>query len=117
MAGDDQVTSPGSANANQGVDPDSVSILGLGCGDDPCPPPIDFMTFVTSLSASAAFHLGLMPDPDTNVTNLNIPLARQTIDILQMLREKTLGNLNPDEQHQFDVILYDLKMRFIQRVG
>ena len=117
MAREDQVTSRGSTGTRSGVDPDSVSIMGLGCGDDPCPPPIDFNTFVASLSASAAFHLGLMPDPETNVTNLNIPMARQTIDILQMIREKTLGNLNPDEQHHIDVILYDLKMRFLQKVG
>ena len=97
--------------------PESVSIEDLGCGDEPCPPPIDFMTFVTSLSVSALLHLGVMPDPDSNVPSVNIPLARQTIDLVEMLREKTLGNLNDDEQQHIDGILYDLKLRFIQKVG
>lgn len=97
--------------------PDSVSIQNLGCGDEPCPPPIDFMTFVTSLSVSALLHLGVMPDPESNQPTVNIPLARQTIDLVEMLREKTLGNLNEDEQQHLDAILYDLKLRFIQRVG
>ena len=98
-------------------DPAAVSIQDLGCGEEPCPPPIDFMTFVTSLSVSALLHLGVMPDPETNLPSVNIPLARQTIDLVEMLREKTLGNLNDDEQQHIDGILYDLKLRFIQKVG
>lgn len=100
-----------------GHNPDSVSIQNLGCGDEPCPPPIDFVTFITSLSVSALLHLGVMPDPDTNLPSVNIPLARQTIDMLEMLREKTLGNLHEDEQRHIDNVLYDLKLRFIQKVG
>jgi hypothetical protein len=97
--------------------PDALSIHDLGCGDAPCPPPIDFMTFVTSLSVSALLHLGIMPDPESNLPSVNIPLARQTIDLVEMLREKTLGNLNEDEQQHIDGVLYDLKIRFIQKVG
>jgi len=98
-------------------DPDTLSLDALGCGDAPCPPPIDFLTFITSLSVSALLHLGVMPDPETNLPSVNIPLARQTIDLVEMLREKTLGNLNEDEQQHIDSILYDLKIRFIQKVG
>lgn len=97
--------------------PDTLSIHDLGCGDDPCAPPIDFMTFVTSLSVSALLYLGVMPDPESNLPSVNIPLARQTIDLVEMLREKTLGNLNEDEQQHLDGVLYDLKIRFIQKVG
>jgi len=98
-------------------DPDDLSIEDLGCGDDPCPPPIDFNTFVTSLSAGALFHMGVMPDPDTNRPMINIAMARQTIDLVAMLREKTLGNLRDDEQRHLDNVLYDLKIRFIRLVG
>jgi hypothetical protein len=97
--------------------PEDLSIDGLGCGDDPCPPPIDFVTFVTSLSAAALYHLGVMPDPDTNQKILNVPMARQTIDLIQMLREKTMGNLTASEQALVDGVLYDLKTRFIRVVG
>lgn len=98
-------------------DPDALSIEDLGCGDDPCPPPIDFSTFVTSLSVSALFHMGVMPDPETNRPSVNIPMARQTIDLVALLREKTLGNLREDEQRHLDNVFYDLKMRFIRIVG
>jgi len=97
--------------------PDDVSLSNVGCGDEPCPPPIDFVTFITSLSAAALLHMGVMPDPDTNQPNPNLPLARQTIDLVQMLREKTLGNLTDEEQHLIDGILYDLKMRYVKAAG
>lgn len=104
-------------NAQGAAEPDDLSIEGLGCGEDPCPPPIDFATFITSLSAAALYHLGVMPDPDTNRKVLNVPMARQTIDLIQMLREKTMGNLTTSEQGLVDGVLYDLKTRFIRVVG
>ena len=58
--------------------------------------PIDFATFVLSLSSSAAYHLGLAPHPEGEEegTCTNLPMAKQTIDILGILQEKTKGNLN-----------------------
>lgn len=76
--------------------------------------PIEFQTFVLSLSSSAMYHLGLIPNPDTNRPEKNLPLARQTIDILAMLRDKTQGNLNQDEQRMLDHLLYDLRVRFVE---
>ena len=75
---------------------------------------IDFQTFVLSLSSSAMYHLGLMPNPDTNRPEKNLPLARQTIDILAMLRDKTQGNLSQDEQRMLDHLLYDLRVRYVE---
>lgn len=76
---------------------------------------IDFRTFLLSLASTALLHLGAMPDPDTNTPQTNLPLARQTIDLLSILREKTAGNLTPDEDQLFENLLYDLRLRFVQQ--
>ncbi len=73
-------------------------------------PPIDFNTFVLSLSTSALMHLGAIPDSDTKA---NLPLARQTIDCLALLEEKTKGNLTGEEERLLSEILYDLRIRFL----
>jgi len=60
-------------------------------------PPVDFTNFVLSLSTSALFHFGDIPGPE-GVVRKNLPAAKQTIDILNMLGEKTKGNLNEQER-------------------
>jgi hypothetical protein len=77
-------------------------------------PSIDFATFVLSLSHSALMHLGEAPHPETNAVEKNIPLARQTIDLLGVLEEKTKGNLTGDEERLLHQVLYDLRMRFVE---
>jgi len=76
-------------------------------------PSIDFSTFILSLSASALMHLGELPDPVTQKKEKNLPQARQTIDIIDMLKEKTQGNLKEEEKRLVDNILYDLRMRYV----
>ncbi len=76
-------------------------------------PPIDFTTFVLSLSASALVHMGLTPAPDGQRHEPDLPLARQNIDILVLLQEKTKGNLTGAEERLLHQILFDLRMRFI----
>ena len=77
-------------------------------------PEIDFKTFVLSLSTSALLHFGEIPDPVTNEKEINLPLARQSIDILTMLQEKTKGNLNKEEEDLLENILYNLRMKYIE---
>jgi hypothetical protein len=77
-------------------------------------PKIDFATFVLSLSHSALVHLGDAPDPSGNVTHPNLELARQTIDLLALLEEKTRGNLVGQEEHVLSHALYDLRMRYVE---
>jgi hypothetical protein len=77
-------------------------------------PKIDFSTFVLSLSTSAFYHLGLAPDPDSGQTAApNLVLARHTIDTLEMLQEKTRGNLDAQEAHLIESLLFELRMRFV----
>jgi hypothetical protein len=77
-------------------------------------PEITFASFLISLSSSAFIHLGDIPDPVTGETKKDLPLAKQTIDLLGLLREKTRNNLQEDEEKLFDHLLYDLRMRFVR---
>jgi hypothetical protein len=66
------------------------------------------------LSTSALFHFGDFPDPEGGKTEKNLPAAKQTIDILDMLNEKTKGNLNENENNLIQGALYELKMRYVK---
>jgi hypothetical protein len=77
-------------------------------------PHVDFSTFVLSLSHSALMHLGEAPHPETGKVEKNLILARQTIDLLAMLEEKTKGNLAGDEERLIGQILFDLRMRYVE---
>ena len=77
-------------------------------------PRIDFSTFVLSMSTSALYQLGLVDGPEGDkLEQVNLLLARQTIDTLEMLREKTRGNLDDEEVKLFDGLIYELRMRFV----
>ena len=75
---------------------------------------VDFATFILSLSHSALVHLGEAPNPETNQVEKNVTLARQSIDLIAMLEEKTKGNLTGAEERLIGQILFDLRMRFIE---
>lgn len=81
-------------------------------------PPINFTNFVLSLSTSALFHFGDFPDPSGGAkTQKNLPAAKQTIDILDMIKEKTKGNLNEQENNLIEGVLYELKLRYVKEKG
>jgi hypothetical protein len=77
---------------------------------------ITFSTFVLSLNTAALVHLGEIPDPLTNKKQVNLTLAKQTIDTLEMLKEKTKGNLSLDEEKLLQSIIYELKLKFLKLV-
>ena len=80
-------------------------------------PEITFINFMLSLSTSAFIQLGEVEDPITQQTDKNFPLAKQTIDLIGMLREKTKGNLTSEEEKLMEHLLYDLKMRYVKAAG
>ena len=80
-------------------------------------PEINFPTFIVSLNASALLHLGAIEDPTTGQKTKNLPMAKQTIDILSMLEEKTAGNLNNEEKNLLKNILYDLRLMYVKEMG
>ncbi len=80
-------------------------------------PPVNFSMFILSLNTSALVHLGQIPDPHTQEKKKDLALARQTIDILDMLREKTKGNLTKEEEKLLDNILYELRLLYLKVSG
>lgn len=79
-------------------------------------PAIDFTTFILSLSHSVLLHLGDAPDPVTGERSVNLPLARQSIDLIALLQEKTRGNLEGAEERVLAQALFDLRMRYVEVV-
>ncbi len=77
-------------------------------------PLVNFTNFVFSLSTSAFFHFGDFPDSEGGASQKNLPAAKQTIDILDMLNEKTKGNLDENENKLIQSVLYELKMRYVK---
>jgi len=78
-------------------------------------PEITFATFVVGLSTQALVHLGELPDPHTNQPAADLPAAQQLIDIIAMLENKTRGNLDHDEQTMLEAILFELRMKYVER--
>jgi hypothetical protein len=96
------------------ADADELPPADRGSRPRPGPlPAIDFATFVLSLATSALYHLGEMPRPEGAAAEKNLPMAKQTIDIVAMLRDKTTGNLTDDEAQLVDSLLYDLRMKYV----
>jgi len=79
------------------------------------PVPIDFSGLVLSLSTSVMIHLGEVPDPITREKQVELPQAKQTIDILAILEEKTRGNLTKEEEMLLRDILTDLRFRYVEK--
>jgi hypothetical protein len=77
-------------------------------------PAVDFHTFILSLGSSALLHLGELEHPDAGGPRKDLPLAKHTIDILEMLEQKTKGNLTPAEDKLISSLLYDLRLRYVE---
>lgn len=76
---------------------------------------INFSTFVLSLTSSAFYYLGDIPDPMTGQVQENLPAVKQTIDILIMLQDKTKNNLSTEEAKLLEQLIYELQMKFIAK--
>ncbi len=85
------------------------------CGKHSPLPQVDFSTFVLSLYSSAMVCLGEVPDPQSGKMEPHPPLARHTIDMLTMLREKVENGPTPDERRLLDSLLYELRMKFVMQ--
>ena len=77
-------------------------------------PEVTFSNFVFSLSTQALIQLGEIQDPESKEPKKSLPSAKQTIDLIGMLREKTKGNLTKDEETLINNALYDLRMRYVK---
>ncbi len=79
-------------------------------------PEINFSTFVIGLSTQALMHLGEIDNPISGKVETDVSVAKQMIDILGMLRDKTRGNLNASEDRLMEDILFDLRMKYVEAV-
>jgi hypothetical protein len=79
-------------------------------------PEVNFSFFLTTLGLQAAIFLGEIPNPVSNKKEENLPQAKFIIDTLDMLKEKTKGNLSTEEDSLLDNMLYDLRMRYVSRI-
>ncbi|MDD5232901.1 MAG: DUF1844 domain-containing protein [Syntrophales bacterium] len=77
-------------------------------------PEINFSNFILSLGTSVVFHFGDIPDPVTKKAERNLDAAKQSIDIISMLEEKTRGNLDENEKKLMTELLYELRMRYVR---
>jgi hypothetical protein len=76
-------------------------------------PPADLTFLMSSLYLQGTIALGLLPTPGSDQPQANLPQARHTIDLLQMLEEKTAGNRTPEEEEELSRILHELRLAFV----
>ena len=80
-------------------------------------PAVNFNNFILGLGTQALVLMGEIPNPETGLVSANLSAAKQTIDILGMLEEKTKGNLVEDEVTLFTEVLSSLRLAFVDRVN
>jgi hypothetical protein len=76
--------------------------------------PVNFSSFILSLATSALIHLGQEANPATGERSVELPSARQVIDLIALLEEKTKGNLTPEEENLVTQILFTLRLKFVE---
>jgi len=76
---------------------------------------VDFASFLISLATTGMVHMGEIPEPTTGQVMQNLEGARQMIEILTLLKEKTGGNLSGEEEHLLENLLYELRMKFLSK--
>jgi hypothetical protein len=73
-----------------------------------------FELLVLSLANATLVGLGLLEDPESQSTSIHMEDARSNIEMLEMLTQKTKGNLTAEEQKLVDSVMYDLRMKFVE---
>ena len=75
-------------------------------------PPPSFPSLLVGLATSALIHLG--ENPESGRDSLDLPAAKHTIDLLGILKIKTQGNLESEEEALLETLLYDLRLKFVK---
>lgn len=76
---------------------------------------MNFSSLLLFLATTGMVHLGEIPEPTTGQRSENLEGARQMIDLLTILMEKTEGNLSAEEVHLLENLLYELRMKFLDK--
>ncbi len=106
MSDEIKVTDKRGQNKNE----ESATTQHAGAGE----PDIGFSNLILSLGTSAMIHLGVIEDPQTKKKDKNLAMAKQEIDLIVMLEEKTKGNLTNSEKDVLEKVLYELRLRFVE---
>lgn len=77
-------------------------------------PKIDFTTFVLSVASAAFMGLGVEIPGSGEKGQVDLNLAKQNIDLLEMFQEKTQGNRNPEEDQLLSEVLYQTRMKYVE---
>lgn len=100
------------SSASQKEDADQLDDEELLGADDPA----SFINFLSTLATNAAAALGAVPHPATGQRSLDLDTGKYWLDVLAMIKEKTKGNLSPQESRIFDGLLADLRMQYVTMV-
>ena len=98
-------SSPGAPLHDPGAVVEATEFRGLA---------MEFSTFILSLASSAQVHMGVVPNPATGKEERRLPLAKETIDLMVLLEEKTQGNLSDEEAGLIEHALNDLRMMYVE---
>ncbi len=80
-------------------------------------PPVDFIGYLTNLVETGRLYLEGIPNPETNEVVINLPLVKHIIDTIEMLEEKTKGNLTAPESNFLANTLYELRMSYVRTLS
>jgi hypothetical protein len=75
--------------------------------------PASFVNFLSTLATNAAASLGAVPHPATGQRSLDLETGKYWLDVLGMIKDKTNGNLHPQESRLLDALLADLRMQYV----
>jgi hypothetical protein len=78
-------------------------------------PKVDLTTFFLSISSAAYMGLGIAPPPEGGAPRVDLELARQNIDLLELMYEKTLGNRTPEEDRLIEQLLFETRMKYVEK--
>ena len=80
-------------------------------------PAPSFLMLVAGLATQVMMNLGEIANPVTGEKQVDMDHAKYTIDLLEILREKTAGNLSAEEERILGMYLYDLRMKYVKTVS
>jgi hypothetical protein len=75
---------------------------------------VNFLNYIMSMAYQAMIFLGEVPNPMTGQSEQNLRQAKFLIDTLQLVKEKTKGNLDPSEENMLGSSLYELQMKYVE---
>ena len=77
-------------------------------------PPATFLTLVNSLAMQSLYFMGRLGGPEGEQGQVDLDMAKHNIDMLQLLEDKTKGNLTDEESKTLGMALHEIRMQYVQ---